>query len=183
MSYTSTVSPSLRQFHLFFLPENFHRRSHECSLEQTTFVGSNWSTQSTGSIWGVYTASTCSISGFGTADALYTPSISGFDTVDTPVFAVLLLLILPLLAVFRPSVLLILPASAVFRPSVLLILPVLAVRNVLDTPSILEVRSILGASLQASSPSGALHDLNGGRTRFLVAPGPRSQRVPSGDPT
>ena len=117
-----------------------------------------------------------------TADTLPT-SISGFDTADTPILAVLLPLILPVLAVFRPSVLLILPASAVFRPSVLLILPVLAVRNVLDTPSILEVRSILGASLQASSPSGALHDLNGGRTRFLVAPGPRSQRVPSGDPT
>ena len=36
---------------------------------------------------------------------------------------------------------------------------------------------------QASSPPGALHDLNGGRMRFLVPPGPRSQRVPSGDPT
>ena len=63
---------------------------------------------------------------------LYTPSISGFDAADTPVLAVLLLLILPALAVFRPSVLLILPVLAVFRPSVLLILPVLAVRNVLD---------------------------------------------------
>ena len=87
---------------------------------------------------------------------LSTPSISGFDTADTPVLAVLLLLILavllllilPVLAVFRPSVLLILPVLAVFRPSVLLILPVLAVRNVLDTPSILEVRSILGASVE-----------------------------------
>ena len=36
---------------------------------------------------------------------------------------------------------------------------------------------------QACSPSGALHDLNGGRTRFLVLPGPRSQRVPSRDLT
>ena len=62
------------------------------------------------------------------------PRISGFDTADTPVLAVLLLLILPVLAVFRPSVLLILPVLAVFRPSVLLILPVLAVRNVLETP-------------------------------------------------
>ena len=32
----------------------------------------------------------------------------------------------------------------------LLILAVLAVRNVLDTPSILEVRSVLGASVQTS---------------------------------
>ena len=32
-------------------------------------------------------------------------------------------------------------------------------------------------------PPGALHDLNGGRRRFLVPPGPRSQRVPSGNPT
>ena len=73
---------------------------------------------------------------------LSTPSISGFDTADTPVLAVLLLLILAVL------LLLILPVLAVFRPSVLLILPLLAVRNVLDTPSILEVRSILGASVQ-----------------------------------
>ena len=29
---------------------------------------------------------------------------------------------------------------------------------------------------------GALHDFNGGSTRFLVYPGPRGQRVPSGDP-
>ena len=27
-----------------FFGRNFHRRSHECSLEQITFVGSNWST-------------------------------------------------------------------------------------------------------------------------------------------
>ena len=73
---------------------------------------------------------------------LSTPSISGFDTADTPVLAVLLLLILAVL------LLLILPVLAVFRPSVLLILPLLAVRNVLDTPSILEVRSILGAPVQ-----------------------------------
>ena len=79
------------------------------------------------------------------------PRISGFDTADTPVLAVLLLLILPVLAVFRPSVLLILPVLAVFRPSVLLILPLLAVRNVLHTPEyILEVRSILGSSVKSS---------------------------------
>ena len=36
---------------------------------------------------------------------------------------------------------------------------------------------------QASSPSGALHDLNGGRMKYLVPPDPRSQRIPSGDPT
>ena len=44
MSYTSIVSVPLRQFHPVFLAENFHRRSHECSLEQITFAGSNWST-------------------------------------------------------------------------------------------------------------------------------------------
>ena len=32
-------------------------------------------------------------------------------------------------------------------------------------------------------PPGALHDLNGSRTSFLVPASPRSQRVPSGDPT
>ena len=36
---------------------------------------------------------------------------------------------------------------------------------------------------QAPSSPGALHDLNGGRTRFLVPVGPRSQRVLSGGPT
>ena len=70
-----------------FLAENVHRRPHECSLEQITFVGSNWSIESTGSISGVYTAS--SISGFCTADTIYIPSISGFDTADNPVLAVL----------------------------------------------------------------------------------------------
>ena len=42
---------------------------------------------------GVYTSSTRSISGFCTADTLYS-KYSGFDTADTPVLAVLLLLIL-----------------------------------------------------------------------------------------
>ena len=36
---------------------------------------------------------------------------------------------------------------------------------------------------QAPSSPGALHDLNGGHTRFLEPAGPRSQRVLSGDPT
>ena len=36
---------------------------------------------------------------------------------------------------------------------------------------------------QSSSPSDALPDLNGSRTRFLVPSGPRSQRVSLGDPT
>ena len=36
---------------------------------------------------------------------------------------------------------------------------------------------------RSSSPPGTLHDLNGGRTRLLVPPGPRSPRVPSGDST
>ena len=71
------------------------------------------------------------------------PKYFGFDSADTPALGVLLLLLLPVLAVSRPSVLLILTVLTVFGPSVLLILPVLAVRNVLDTPSILEVRSIL----------------------------------------
>ena len=64
----------------------------------------------------------------------HTQSTFGTAHTRTPVLAVLLLPILPVLAVFRPSVLLILPVLAVFRPSVLLILPVLAVRNVLETP-------------------------------------------------
>ena len=57
---------------------------------------------------------------------LQAPKYFGFNSADAPAFAVFLLLILPVFAVFRPSVLLILPA--------------LAVRNVLDTPSMLEVR-------------------------------------------
>ena len=39
-----------------------------------------------------------------------------------------------------------------------------------------------GADQSPSSP-GALHDLNGGRTSFLVPAGLPSQRVLSGDPT
>ena len=77
---------------------------------------------------------------FCTADTLYTPSISGFDAADTPalVLVVLLLLILPVLSVFRPC--------ALLKP------PALAVRNVLDvdTPSILQVRSILAAFVKQS---------------------------------
>ena len=38
-------------------------------------------------------------------------------------------------------------------------------------------------AIQAPLFPGALHDLNGGRTRFLVPAGPRSQSVLSGDPT
>ena len=39
------------------------------------------------------------------------------------------------------------------------------------------------ARLGADHSPGALHDLNGGRTRFLVPADPRSRRVLSGDPT
>ena len=61
---------------------------------------------------------------------LYTPSISGFGSADTPVLAVLLLLILPVLAVFRPSVLFIPPSTRSIRPSAMSTLPALAARNV-----------------------------------------------------
>ena len=76
--------------------------------------------RSTGSISGVYTAILAVFRVSVLRILCIFPSISGFDTADTPVLAVLLLLILPVMALFRPSV--------------LLILPVLAVRNVLDTP-------------------------------------------------
>ena len=75
--------------------------------------------RSTGSISGVYTAILAVFRVSVLRILCIFPSISGFDTADTPVLAVLLLLILPVMALFRPSV--------------LLILPVLAVRNVLDT--------------------------------------------------
>ena len=76
--------------------------------------------RSTGSISGVYTAILAVFRVSVLRILCIFPSISGFDTADTPVLAVLLLLILPVMALFRPSV--------------LLILPVLAVRNVLETP-------------------------------------------------
>ena len=46
-------------------------------------------------------------------------------------------------------------------------------------------RSFFGRSEAdyTSSPSGALHGFDGGRTRFLVTLRPRRQRLPSGDPT
>ena len=77
MSYTSTGLRTSSTISSRFLPENFHRLSHECSLEQITFVGRNWGAQSTGSLWGVYTASTRTVSGFFTADTLYTPKYFG----------------------------------------------------------------------------------------------------------
>ena len=42
MSYTSTGLRTSSTISSRFLPENFHRLSHECSLEQITFVGRNW---------------------------------------------------------------------------------------------------------------------------------------------
>ena len=102
--------------------------------------------KSTGSISGVYNLRLLAVfrgTVLRISSILQAPKYFVFDCADTPALALLLLLILPVLAVFRPSVLLVLTVLAVFRPSVLLILPVLAVQNVLDTPSILEVRSIL----------------------------------------
>ena len=79
------------------------------------------------------------------------PRISGFDTADTPVLAVLLLLILPVLAVFRSSV--------------LLMPPVLAARNVLDTPSTLEIQSILGATVTITKQfHGGYRNIDGPHT-------------------
>ena len=56
-----------------------------------------------------------------------------------------ILRVLLVLAVFGPSVLLILPVARSIQAASTLILSVLGVRNVLDTPSILGVWSILGA--------------------------------------
>ena len=87
-------------------------------------------------ISGLYTASACCISRFCIVDTACTPSIAEFRYSEN--------LILPLLwvlccshsafAAFRPSVVLILPVLAVFRPLILKLLSVLGVRNVLDTP-------------------------------------------------
>lgn len=71
---------------------------------------------STGSIWGVYAASTRSIYGFHTLNTLSTPSILDVCTVGTVCTRGSVLVILPVLQVFGPSVMLILPALAVFRP-------------------------------------------------------------------
>ena len=132
MSYTSPVSAPLRQVHPFFWQKTFTDGPTGARWSKLLSWGATGVLKSTDTISGVYTASTRSISGFSTADTIYS-RISGFDTAHNPVLAVLLLLILPVLAVFRPSVLMILPVLAVFRPPVLLILPVLAVRKVLDT--------------------------------------------------
>ena len=145
MSYTSTVSATIRQFRLVFRKKTFTdgptsaRWSKLLSWGATGVLGVQ-------AVFREYIL--CEYSQY--LGVLYcgysilqAPKYFGFDSGDTPALAVLLLLILPVLAVFRPSVLLILTVLTVFRPSVLLILPVLAVRNVLDTPSILEVRSIL----------------------------------------
>ena len=152
MSNTSTVSASLPQFHPVFWQKTFSDGPTSARWSKLP----SWGATGVLRVPAIYTASTRSISGFRTADTLYTPSISGFDTADTPVLAALLLPILPVLAVLRRSVLLILPALAIFRPSVVLILPVLAEQNVLDTLSILEVRSVVGASVQTCQDSGAV---------------------------
>ena len=73
---------------------------------------------STGSISTVYAASTRNMYGFNTLDTLSTPTISDICTAGTACCTrgSVLLIILPVLAVFGPSVfvLLILPARAVF---------------------------------------------------------------------
>ena len=100
--------------------------------------------ESTGSISGLYTAITRSISSFCAADTACTPSISGFDTAGTACTRGYVLLILPTLAVFGLSALLILPVVAVFRQSV----RQYSQYSGYSTPSILGVSSILGASVQ-----------------------------------
>ena len=74
---------------------------------------------STGSISGLYSASTCSISRLCTADSACTPSTSGFDTAGTACTRGSVLLILPGLAVFGPSVQRIRQVLAEFRPPAL----------------------------------------------------------------
>ena len=81
--------------------------------------GGNSSIESTGSISGVYAASTRNIYGFNALDTLSTPTISDVCTAGTACCTrgSVLLIILPVLAVFGPSVLvlLMLPLRAVFR--------------------------------------------------------------------
>ena len=68
-------------------------------------VGATGVLERTGSISGLHTASAPSISRFCTADTACTPSMSRFDTAGTACTLHSVLLILPVLAVFRPPVL------------------------------------------------------------------------------
>ena len=85
------------------------------------------------------------ISGFNTLDTRSTPSILDFCAAGTACTRAYVLLTLPVPAVFKAKVLLILQVVRVFTPPVL---SVLGIRKTLDTPSILGVSSIIGASVK-----------------------------------
>ena len=71
MSNTSTVSASLPQFHPVFWQKIFTDGPTSARWSKLLSWGATGVLKSTGSISGVYAASTCSISGFFTADTLY----------------------------------------------------------------------------------------------------------------
>ena len=83
--------------HAYCLAENTHRWLTRVGIGKTTFAGGNSSTQEySGSISGICTASTLSISRFCTADTACTikTRIRGFDSAAT---------YLPVLSVFRTA--------------------------------------------------------------------------------
>ena len=91
---------------------SLHGWSHEWELKQLTFAGGT-------RLWQYFETSTRNIYGFNTLDTLRIPTISDGCTAGS-VFCTrgsVLLIILPVLAVFGPSVLvrLILPVRTVFR--------------------------------------------------------------------
>ena len=77
MSNTSTVSGPLRQFHPVFWQKTFTDGPTSARSSKLLSRGATGVLKSTGSISRVYTASTRSISGFCTADTLYTPKYFG----------------------------------------------------------------------------------------------------------
>ena len=103
-----------------FFSRKKQRRSHECSLEQITFVGANWSTFR-GGVWQY----------FGRIIQVYCEYSQYFGVKP---FCVGILY--TILQVFRGSILL-------RRLLAVLLLLILPVRNVQYTPSILEVRTII----------------------------------------
>ena len=94
MSYTSTVSASLRQFLPCFRQKTFTDGPTSARWSKLLSWGAAGVLEYRQYFGNIYSAGTRSISGFCSADTLYSkrPSISGFDTADTPVLAVLLLL-------------------------------------------------------------------------------------------
>ena len=96
-----------------------HGWSHEGELNQISFGGETRVFTVLAVMSRVYAASTRNIYGFNTFDTLSTPTTSDVCTAGTACCTrgSVLLIILPVLAVFGPSVvvLLILPARAVFR--------------------------------------------------------------------